>query len=235
MAQERKGDILLVEDNLEILRANCVALEMEGFQVRTAETLHAAKQAVSERAPQVIVLDVLLPDGSGLDFCREIYAELGIPILFLSALDDKSDIVAGLRAGGCDYLTKPYDLDELIARIEAMLRFRSRAARGVTESLGPLTLQTQTHTARLNDEQIPLKPMELRLLWLLMERRGGYTSAKTLYQLAWGDQPIADLRTVYVHIAGLRKKLGLDENSQSALVLLCEKSLGYRLTMRGET
>lgn len=118
----KKATLLIVEDDLNILRANTAALELEGYRVLAAETLESARSAAKACPPDLILLDILLPDGNGLDFCGELRGESGVRILFLSALGEKADVLAGLRAGGDDYIAKPYDMDELILRVEALLR-----------------------------------------------------------------------------------------------------------------
>ena len=118
----RPYHILLVEDDAPVLAENARRLNAEGYEVSAAAALAEGRRAVRTQAPDLAVLDILLPDGSGLDLCRELRAVAPVPVLFLTSLDDRKQVVDGLRAGGDDYLTKPYHLDELVARVEALLR-----------------------------------------------------------------------------------------------------------------
>ena len=116
------GTILLVEDDKNIQRTNRRILEREGYTVLCAGNLHGAQALLMEHSPDAMVLDIMLPDGNGLDFCGKIRPYTSVPVLFLTALDEKSEIIEGLLAGGNDYITKPYDVDEFVARIKAQLR-----------------------------------------------------------------------------------------------------------------
>ena len=118
----RSGRILIVEDDDDIRGANRAALELEGYVVVEADSLSDAQSHLKNSSPDLIILDILLPDGNGLRYCEELRGTSGVRILFLSALNTKADLIAGLRAGGDDYITKPYDMEELLLRVEALLR-----------------------------------------------------------------------------------------------------------------
>ena len=137
MTQKR---ILLVEDNEEIMYGNARMFEMEGYEPDVALTLAEARGLIGERKPDAIVLDIMLPDGSGLDFMKELRKSenAGIPVILLTGLSTKADILRGLKSGGDDYLTKPYDFDELLVRLEALLRRAARVPETITQ--GALTL-----------------------------------------------------------------------------------------------
>jgi len=218
--------ILIIEDDYDIGRANRAALELEGYQVMEADTLSKGRQIVEESLPDLIILDILLPDGNGLKYCEELRGKSGIRILFLSALNTKSDILAGLRAGGDDYMAKPYDMDELLLRVEALLR-RGRLA-GLEEpplQAGGLFLDFTARRASLNGRDLLLKPKEFSLLEILLRNQGQTVSSGELYKKVWGMDTAGDVRTVKEHISRIRSKLG--ENS--TLTIVAERGRGYRL------
>lgn len=155
-----KERILLVEDDPNILRTNRRILEREGFEVLCAASLHETRALLAEAKPDALVLDIRLPDGRGLAFCEEIRPTTSAPVLFLTALDEKSEIIEGLVAGGNDYITKPYDVDEFLARVKAQLRLarmnRLAAEQARTIRRGPLTLDTVAMRAYLESEDMGL-------------------------------------------------------------------------------
>lgn len=154
----RTGIILLVEDDKNIQRINRRILEREGFQVLCAGTLSEARELLQTHTPDVLVLDIMLPDGSGLSFCEKIRPTTSAPVLFLTALDEKSEIIEGLVAGGNDYITKPYDVDEFVARVKAQLRFVEITRREMEQTKilkrDPLVLDTVALRAFLNGQEI---------------------------------------------------------------------------------
>jgi DNA-binding response OmpR family regulator len=225
----KKATILIVEDDHDIMSANSAALELEGYRVIEADTLSKGRSKVEEFLPDLIILDILLPDGNGLRYCEELRGKRGIRILFLSALNTKADALAGLRAGGDDYIAKPYDMDELIARVEALLR-RGKLI-GLEEpplKLGGLELDFISRRALLNGEDILMKPKEFSLLEILMRNNGRAVSVEELYKKVWGMNPVSDMRTVKEHISRVRSKLGED----SGLCILSERGKGYSLVER---
>lgn len=220
-----KKTILIIEDNPAILRTNRMKLELEGYRVLAASTLMKGRELMNREHPDLILLDILLPDGNGLEYCRELFKKDGPRILFLSALDTPQDIITGLRAGGDDYMTKPYLLEELLARIETLLR-RSAAAPPETASLrlGPLELNRTTGLSRayLYGDDLLLTPKELSLLSILLQRQGQYVSSQELYSQVWGMKAV-DTRTVKQHIHRLREKLG----KTAPVAIESEQGKGY--------
>lgn len=217
--------ILIVEDNENILRINKEALEMEGYHVLTAQSLKKAKEYIDKASIDLILLDIMLPDGSGVEFCRVIRKQIIVPILFLSCLDEKSNIIDGLKNGGDDYMTKPYSIDELITRCAALLR-RVEIERNNKQSrmtYGPIVIDTTKKRAFLNGKDILLKPKELSLLILLLENSEHNFTAEDIYQAIWGQTANNDIRTVRVHISSLRKKLRLDEEKSFSIETLNRK------------
>ena len=148
-----------------IMRINAPALALHGYKVLCATTIDEGRKMLLEYPIELIVLDIILPDGNGIQWCQQVKKERNIPILFLSALKDNSDIIEGLKVGGDDYLAKPYDLGVLIARIEARLRMKHTA---YYLQFGSLNLDLLKNTARLNGEILQLTHKELTLLSLLM-------------------------------------------------------------------
>lgn len=218
--------ILIIEDDYDIRSANRAALEMEGYQVVEADTLSKGRQIAEESPPDLILLDILLPDGNGLQYCKELRGKSGIRILFLSALSTKSDLLAGLRAGGDDYMSKPYDMDELLLRVEALLR-RGRFI-GTDEpetQLYGLEMNYISRRALLSGKDLLLKPKEFALLEVLVRSRGRTVPVGELYEKVWDMDTAGDVRTVKEHISRIRSKLG----QNSTLSIVQERGKGYRL------
>ncbi len=222
----KKATILVVEDDNDILSANRAALELEGYDVLSADTLAKGRTVAEEFSPDLIILDILLPDGNGLSYCEELRGKNGIRIIFLSALNTKSDVLAGLRAGGDDYIAKPYDMDELLLRVEALLRRGKLIGQEETPlRLGGLELDFIARRALLYDRDILLKPKEFALLDVLVREPGRPVPSAQLYEKVWGMGMAGDVRTVKEHISRIRSKLGCD----SGLSIVSERGKGYRL------
>ncbi len=199
------GLILLVEDNEQILRGNARMLRRRGYDVTSAATLREARERMAEAAPDVAVLDIMLPDGSGLDFMRELRRNGNIPVLLLTGLTAPEDIVRGLTEGGDDYLTKPYDFTVLLARIEALMRRAGRVPDVLLK--GSLKLDIVAGQAFVGDGNILLTQKEFSLLLFLVENEGSPMQTDLIYKRVW-KQPMANddgaLKNV---VYKLRKKL----------------------------
>ncbi len=200
-----KNLILLIEDDPDIASANRIMLELEGYSVIEARTLKKGKELVENASPDLVVMDIMLPDGNSLDYCRELRGKSGVRILFLSALGTKEDIVEGLRAGGDDYLAKPYIMDELILRIQSLMRRGNMEQ----EEMNPkgLTFNSLSNQAFYDGKDLMLKPKEYAVLELLNKNRDYYLSAEEIYSAVWNIDGGDDLSTVHNHIYSLRKKL----------------------------
>ncbi|MDR0905206.1 MAG: response regulator transcription factor [Oscillospiraceae bacterium] len=203
--------VLVVEDNKQLNDINSRALRLEGYEVFSALTLAAARAYLETHTPDAIVLDILLPDGNGVDFCREIRERTAAPILFLTSVKGYEQTLEGLAAGGDDYLNKPFDINILIAKIAAFLRRDNIAERvkqpGKTLTRGSLTLDIMVNVAALNGADMLLSPKEFSLLLLFAQNDGKSMSAEYLYEKVWkapmNDNDSAVKNMVY----RLRKKL----------------------------
>lgn len=221
------GTILLVEDDLDVLRTNRRILEREGYTVLCADTLQAARACLGNGRPDALVIDILMPDGSGLDFCTEIRAATPAPILFLTALDEKSEIIEGLVAGGSDYITKPYDVDEFLARVKAQLRLAAlnRTASDRRLVRGPLVLDLLAQRAYLGGRDLLLTHKEYALLLLLMRNEGQTIPAESLYQAVWHLPMVGESRSLRKHVSTVRRKL---EDGSSGYTIHSVYGKGYR-------
>jgi len=201
--------ILLVEDDTNVLTRNRNVFEREGYVVLSAETLAEARERLEEEIPDLVVLDVVMPDGSGLDFCKEIRSRVSIPILFLTIKRESDHIVNGLYMGANDYIVKPYETQELLARVKSQLAHQERmreTLRGDVE-FGGLLLDMASRRAVYGGADIVLPPKEFSLLEALMRRAGQYIGAYELYQSIWGMDANEDIRTLFVRVSTMRRKL----------------------------
>lgn len=221
--------ILLVEDEAVTREFLCERLRAEGYRVSQAENILTADRLLKQSLPDLLILDILLPDGSGLELCRDLRGITNVPILFLTCLDEKSQIIQGLRVGADDYIVKPFDADELIARVEVQLRRMKQLGQSGADHLPvPLILEPNERRAKWNGKDLVLSPKEFLLLSALCRNRNRFTTAEELYSEIWGMSVQEDVRTVKVHISGLRRKLSRVGGEQ-ALTLVCRKDRGYRL------
>ncbi|EDM70881.1 phosphate regulon transcriptional regulatory protein PhoB [Roseobacter sp. AzwK-3b] len=202
--------VLLVEDEpaqREVLSYN---LEADGFRVTTAENGEEALLLVDEAAPDIIVLDWMLPNVSGIEVCRQLKTRAdtrNVPILMLSARSEEVDRVRGLETGADDYVVKPYSVIELMARVRALLRRSRPSAVGERLEYEDIVLDAETHRVTRSDKPLKLGPTEFRLLSTFMEKPGRVWSREQLLDRVWGRDIYVDTRTVDVHIGRLRKAL----------------------------
>ena len=206
--------ILLVEDDSDIMRINRTFLENEGYSVHCAESVQQAAFLLEECVPDLVLLDVMLPDGDGMDFCKILRQKTQAPVIFLTARDENDSVVMGFRSGGDDYITKPYDLNVLKARIDAQLR---RSSRGDTQhpriELPYLTIDLFAGTAVLDGNECPLPQRELQILYLLASRIGSRISYHEIYQTIYGCDVEDSKNTIRVNISRLKKHLSMDDLS----------------------
>ncbi len=202
--------ILLVEDNPHIMKINDELLSARGYEVLKAATAAEARSLLQWHPVDLIVLDIMLPDADGVEFCRELKGRYHIPILFLTALGENRDVVEGLRAGGDDYLPKPYDLEVLVARIEARLRADAASRRYIC--YGSLKLDTVSLVGYVNNRDILLTQKEFTVLLLLTQNAERKVSQAELTREAWGAESETELRALWTLISRLRKKLNREES-----------------------
>lgn len=219
-----KSSLLLVDDNIKILDTNAKMLGMKGYEIMAAQTLANAREILAQNLPDLIILDILLPDGSGLDFCRDIHESLMVPVLFLTALGKTGDMLRGYQAGAVDYLAKPYSIDLLLAKTEALLRFSAPSGSSHSLELGRLRMDTSCHRAYIGGRDLLLKPREYTVLELLMKNRGRYLSAEAIYERLWALPAADDVHTVHNHIYILRKRL-----EGGAVTIESRRNKGYRV------
>lgn len=223
----KQARILIVEDEDEVRRTNKGYLEAQGYTVDCAGTLADAREVMDSFQPDLILLDVLLPDGSGYDFCAEIRKKTSVPIIYLTCMDKNENIVNGLALGGDDYIIKPYSLEVMSARVMATLR-RSEANSVGRIELPPLSINLQNGQVTMDGMQVELSPKELQLLAFLASNIGKRFSAEEIFRSVWADASGVETNTVKTHISTLRKKLHL--HNDAPFELRAVKNEGYVFT-----
>ncbi len=228
--------ILVVEDDatlLDLLRYN---LSKEGYEVFTARDGQSALATAREQKPDMLVLDIMLPELDGLEVCRILRKETSVPILMLTAKADEIDKVVGLEVGADDYVSKPFSLRELLARVKAMLRraelsredLAGRESEGVSVvEVGDLTIDLDQHVVTQNGEVVSLSPKEFDLLSFLAQNRKRAFSRDYLLDKVWGYEYGGDTRTVDVHVRWLRQKIEADPSRPNRLLTV--RGVGYKL------
>ena len=211
MTRAHGHSILVVEDEPSIASFVSMYLEKAGFAVRKAETGAGAIEQADAEAPSLVILDLMLPDLDGIDVCRRIRQRSDVPILMLTARDDDIDKIIGLEVGADDYLTKPFNPRELVARVKSVLR-RATSDRRIDEGdeirHGDLLINSGRREVLVGDDEIQLAPKEFDLLWELLDHRGIVLTRDQLLERVWGYTFAGDTRTVDVHVRQIRRKLG---------------------------
>jgi two-component system response regulator RegX3 len=222
--------ILIVEDEESLADSIRYNLEQEGFGVDVAEDGRRALERFREKPASLVILDLMLPEVSGLDVCRTIRAESSVPIIMVTAKDAEADRVSGLELGADDYVTKPFSMRELVSRVRANLR-RVRMAEPPTNNDeilqgGPVELDVARHEARVRGEQVPFPPKEFELLETLLRRSGRLLTRDLLIDEVWGSDYFGDTKTLDVHVKRIRKKIEQDPHNPVHLVTV--RGLGYK-------
>ena len=197
--------LLLVEDEPLVQENNRMILERRGYKIRQAYTLAEARKIVAEDPPTAIVLDIQLPDGSGMDYLKELRETSNVPVLLLTARGTSDDIICGLEAGGDDYLTKPYELPVFLIRLEALVRRASLIPDKL--AFGPISIDNASNRAYVNGEDIGLQQKELSLLRQFIQYPESTLSAEALYEKVWGQKMLDDENSLKKTISNLRSKL----------------------------
>jgi two-component system, OmpR family, KDP operon response regulator KdpE len=218
--------VLVVDDEPQILRALQIKLRDAGYAVDTATTAQEALMKAGMRPPEAIVLDLLLPDGSGTDVCRELRRWNTAPILVLSAVGEEKEKIEALDAGADDYVTKPFSGDELLARLRAALRRAAPSPDPVVE-VGELSIDLEKRTVTMAGEPVSLTPIEYDLLRLLAENQGKLLTHPMILRAIWGPAFQEESSYLHVHISHLRRKIEPDPARPH--YILNQAGVGYRL------
>jgi len=225
------GRVLVVDDEPQILRALETTLRVEGYEVETAATAEDALARAAMRPPEAIILDLVLPDGSGTDVCRELRTWTQVPIVILSAVGDEREKVAALDAGADDYVTKPFSADELLARLRAVLRRAGPTGSPVME-VGELRIDLEKRAVFRNGERLQLTPHEFSLLRLFAENEGKLLTHRMILQQVWGPSYQTESNYLHVYVSHLRRKLERDPTRPR--YILTEPGAGYRFVAPDE-
>ena len=225
--------VLVVEDEENILEAIRYNLEREGYRVLAAQDGEEGLTLTREDAPDLVVLDIMLPKLDGFEICRILRRDSDVPILMLTAKGEEIDRVVGLELGADDYVTKPFSMRELVVRIRNLLRRahpqaerEPRTATDAPLSVNGLELDVSGHTAKLNGEPLQMKPREFGLLALLMQNMGRAFTREQILERLWGYDYIGDARTVDVHVRWLREKIEPVPSKPRRIITI--RGVGYR-------
>jgi DNA-binding response OmpR family regulator len=218
--------LLIIDDEPTIAETVENRLRKEGFTTFTADTAEEGMRLYKRVKPDLIILDIMLPQRSGYDLCRAIRKENSTPIIFLSARADENDRVKGLELGADDYIVKPFNLTELAARVKAVLRRSSTDAGVETVERGDLHIDSRTHTAVLAGKKLELSPKEFALLHFLAKNAGQVFSRETLLDRVWGQDAFVNERTVDVHVRWLRSLI--EHDSHNPHRILTVRGVGYK-------
>jgi two-component system KDP operon response regulator KdpE len=217
--------VLVVDDEEQILRALQSTLRGAGYEVEVASTAEAALTKAATQPPEAVVLDLVLPDGSGVDVCRELRRWTQVPVLVLSALGEEREKVAALDAGADDYVTKPFGVEELLARLRALMRRAGPAESPVIE-IGELRVDLDKRAVHRDGEVVQLTPHEFGLMQLFAQNVGRLLTHKTILREVWGHAYESESHYLHVYVSQLRQKIERDPTRPR--YLLTEPRAGYR-------
>ena len=224
-------DILVVDDETAIADLVEVYLRNEGYTVHKSYDAAGALACVREHRLDMAILDVMLPDMDGFTLCQRIREDHLFPIIMLTAKVEDMDKIMGLTLGADDYITKPFNPLELVARVKTQLRrytrYNEASAPDLSIDVGNLSICKETHTCTLNGKRVNLTPIEFDILWLLCENRGKVISAEELFEKVWGDKFLDCNNTVMVHIRRLREKL--HEPPRNPRIIKTVWGVGYKI------
>lgn len=225
--------ILVVDDDRDIVEIITLYLENEGYHVISAYDGNLAVSSALSHHPDLIILDMMLPGLDGIEVCQSIRKKTAAPIIFLSCKSTPGDKSIGLIAGGDDYMSKPFDSMELLARVKAHLR-RSRIIESANHptfkkavlSFPSLTIDLNSYQVVANGQEVVMSPKEFQLLVLLAQNPNTIFSNDNLFKILWGTDSLGDHRTVQVHISNIRKKI--EQNSKAPVIVQTVKGVGYK-------
>ena len=218
--------VLVVDDEPQILRALQTNLRGAGYEVVTAATAEQALSTAAMRPPDAVILDLVLPDGSGIEVCRELRSWSSAPILVLSVVGDEAEKVAALDAGADDYVQKPFGIDELLARLRALLRRAAPSGEPVLE-VGELSIDLEKRLVTVGGRRVQLTPNEFDLLRVLAQNEGKLMTHPAILREVWGPAYSTESHYLHVYISQLRRKL--EDDPARPRYLLTEAGAGYRL------
>lgn len=221
--------ILIVEDEESLADSVRYNLEREGYVVTVAADGRRALERFRAEPPALVILDLMLPEVSGLDLCRTIRSESDVPIIMVTAKDSEADKVTGLELGADDYVTKPFSVRELVSRVRALLRRAAMQTDKMAEEIllgGTVEMDVVRHEVRVGSEEVAFPPKEFELLETLLRRKGRLLTRDYLIEEVWGTDYFGDTKTLDVHIKRLRKKIEDDPHHPVHLVTV--RGLGYK-------
>lgn len=224
MAERR---ILIVDDDPQLRETVTIVLGTQDYQVQAAASGKEGLTQGLALSPDLVILDVNLPDMEGFEVVRELRRFSSVPVLMLTGRTESTDIVSGLDSGADDYLTKPFKADELLARVRALLRRVPTTDQPIHAAEGQLEVDTKLRTVRVRGEKVDLTPTEYQLLLLLAQHPGEVLDHHTLLQRVWGDEYVNDTAYLKVYIWHLRRKL--EQNPHDPKIVMTEWGVGYRL------
>ncbi|CAN5378439.1 two-component system response regulator MtrA [soil metagenome] len=221
------GRVLVVDDDVALAEMLSIVLRQEGFDSRTVARGDLALEAMREYKPDVVLLDLMLPGRDGIDVCKEIRAESGVPIVMLTAKGDTVDIVVGLESGADDYVVKPFKPKELVARIRARVRRKeNNPSQQESLEIGDLEIDVAGHAVSRAGEPINLTPLEFDLLLCLARKPWQVFTREMLLEKVWGYRHAADTRLVNVHVQRLRSKV--EHDPERPEIVLTVRGVGYK-------
>jgi len=221
-----KGRVLVVDDDASLAEMLTIVLRQEGFDSRMVTRGDLALDAFRDYKPDVVLLDLMLPGRDGIDVCKEIRAESGVPIVMLTAKGDTVDVVVGLESGADDYVVKPFKPKELVARIRARVRRNDSTSQAETLTIGDLSIDVAGHQVSRDGEAVSLTPLEFDLLVCLARKPWQVFTREVLLEQVWGYRHAADTRLVNVHVQRLRSKVEHDPENPEVVVTV--RGVGYK-------
>jgi two-component system, OmpR family, response regulator RegX3 len=227
-----KQRVMVVEDEIAISEPLGEHLEREGFDLLVAGTLEEARSLLQGQQPDLILLDVMLPDGDGRDLCREIRRTSDVPIIMLTARGEEIDRIVGLELGADDYVVKPFSAGELVARMRAILRRGRGTARKGPITVGAVTLDPAARIVTRRDDPVELAAKEFDLLHLLMANAGQVCTREQIMDEVWDPHWFGPTKTLDVHVSWLRKKLEDDPSNPTLITTV--RGVGFRFAAAGE-
>ncbi|MBL0748580.1 MtrAB system response regulator MtrA [Nocardioides baculatus] len=225
LAEPARGSVLVVDDDASLAEMLSIVLRQEGFDSRIVGRGDIALDAFRDYKPDLVLLDLMLPGKDGIDVCKEIRAESGVPIVMLTAKGDTVDVVVGLESGADDYIVKPFKPKELVARVRARVR-RNDVSNDEGLTIGDVSIDVAGHSVTRDGEPINLTPLEFDLLVCLARKPWQVFTREVLLEQVWGYRHSADTRLVNVHVQRLRSKVEHDPENPEVVVTV--RGVGYK-------